>query len=188
MSYINNHVNDFDLLIFSDFNYGILPQKLVERIIEVCQKNDIIMAADSQCSSQVGDISRFNDMMLLTPTEREARLAMHDFESGLVALTEKLRQKSKSRNIIVTLGSEGLLIHADKGNEWETDQLPAFNKMPKDVAGAGDVFLVCTSIMMSKGKSIWEAAYIGALAAACQVGKVGNIPITLHELKKELSG
>ena len=43
MSYINKHANDFDLLIFSDFNYGILPQKLVERIIEVCQKNEIIM-------------------------------------------------------------------------------------------------------------------------------------------------
>ena len=39
------------------------------------------MVADSQSSSQVGDISRFRNMLLIKPTEREARLAMRDFDS-----------------------------------------------------------------------------------------------------------
>ena len=187
ISYLQKHAKNLDLLIFSDFNYGVLPQSLVERIIKICQQNNIFISADSQCSSQVGDISRFKNMKLLTPTEREARLAVNNFESGLVVMTETLRKKALSENIIVTLGSEGLLIHADRGIEFETDQLPAFNKSPKDPAGAGDAFLVCASIMMAKGKTIWEAAYLGSLAAALQVARIGNIPLSLKDLKKELS-
>ena len=187
MNYLERHIENLDLLIFSDFNYGLLPQPLVERIVDICQKNDVFMSADSQCSSQVGDISRFGNMMLLTPTEREARLAVSDFESGLVVMAESLRKSALSDNIIVTLGSEGLLIHAGFGDEFQTDQLPAFNKSPKDPAGAGDAFLVCSSIMLAQGKSIWESAYLGSVAAALQVARIGNTPLSLKELKNELS-
>ena len=83
------------------------------------------MVADSQSSSQIGDVSRFTDMMLLTPTEREARLAVHDFESGLVILAEKLRTKSRAKNVILTLGAEGLLSHASSERKDERVDRPA---------------------------------------------------------------
>ena len=96
-----------DLMVFSDFNYGCLPQPLVDEIIEKCRSRGIMMVADSQSSSQVGDVSRFKDMSLITPTEREARLAIRDFNAGLVVVAETLRERSRARNVIVTLGSEG---------------------------------------------------------------------------------
>ncbi|MBU2629147.1 MAG: adenylyltransferase/cytidyltransferase family protein, partial [Proteobacteria bacterium] len=79
-----DRLSDQDLIIFSDFNYGCLPQPLVNDIILECKKKKIMMVADSQSSSQIGDVSRFEHMWLMTPTEREARLALKDFESGLV--------------------------------------------------------------------------------------------------------
>jgi len=77
-----------NLIIFSDFNYGCLPQLLVDQITSFCNEKGIMMVADSQSSSQIGDVSRFRGMTLVTPTEREARFAVHDFESGLVVLAE----------------------------------------------------------------------------------------------------
>ena len=59
-----------DLVIFSDFNYGCLPQPLVEKIISIAKKRNIFIAADSQSSSQYGDVSRFKGADLITPTER----------------------------------------------------------------------------------------------------------------------
>ncbi len=184
---ICNTLNGIDILIFSDFNYGCLPQQLVDDIVSECLKRNIMMVADSQSSSQIGDVSRFMSMTLMTPTEREARLAVRDFESGLVVLAEKLRQKSSAKNIIITLGAEGSLIHAGTNEEkWLTDRLPAFNTAPKDVAGAGDSFLTCASLSLAVGADIWQAAYLGSLAAACQVGRLGNIPLALDELKEEI--
>ena len=74
------------------------------------------MIADSQSSSQLGDISRFKNMNLITPTEREARLSVRDNESGLVILAEKLRKKSNANNIFLKIGEEGLLVHAETSN------------------------------------------------------------------------
>ena len=187
---VTDVLNNIDLVIFADFNYGCLPQSLVDQITSICNEKGIMMVADSQSSSQIGDVSRFRGMTLVSPTEREARFAVHDFESGLVVLAEKLRRKADVKNVIITLDEEGVLIHAEKGkeNDWLTDKLPAFNTTPKDVSGAGDSFLTCTSMSMAVGADIWKSSYLGSLAAACQVGRIGNIPLTPRDLKMEING
>lgn len=181
-------LDTIQLVIFSDFNYGCLPQLLVNKIVTLCNNNNIMVVADSQSSSQIGDVSRFKGMILLTPTEREARLAVRDFDSGLVILAEALRKKARAKNILLTLDSEGLLIHSavSSSQEWLTDRLPAMNTAPKDVAGAGDSLLTCASMAMAVGEDIWKSSYLGSLAAACQGSRVGNIPLTVEELEMEI--
>jgi rfaE bifunctional protein kinase chain/domain len=180
------HIEWADLLLFSDFNYGCLPQPVVDEIVARAETRGVPMSADSQASSQLSDISRFPGMKLVTPTEREARLALQDFESGLVIIAERLRQKARAENIVVTLGSEGLLIRADKDGMEISDRLPAFNTAPKDVAGAGDSFFTCTSMALCRGTDIWTSAYLGSLAAACQVGRVGNTPLGVADMLAEI--
>lgn len=177
-----------DLLIFSDFNYGCLPQAVVDEIADAAARRGVMMVADSQSSSQVGDVSRFKRMALLTPTEREARLALRDFEVGLVVLAERLRTESSAKNVIITLGAEGVLIHAPHIDQsgWVTDRLPALNLVPKDSAGAGDSLLCCSSMALAVGADIWRGAYLGSLAAACQTGRVGNLPLSSKELIAEI--
>ncbi len=179
-------LNKIDLVIFSDFNYGCLPQGLVDQIIASCNKLGVPMVADSQSSSQIGDISRFKDMMLITPTEHEARLAARDSTSGLVVLADNLRNKASVKHVFITLGAEGVLVHSPdtEKNGLVTDQLPALNTSPKDVSGAGDCMLISTAMALVAGANIWEAAFIGSVAAACQVSRVGNLPLTSKELKE----
>jgi rfaE bifunctional protein kinase chain/domain len=177
-----------DLVIFSDFNYGSLPQSLVDRLINYCKLHKIPYVADSQSSSQTGDISRFPGSLLITPTEREARLAMMDNESGLVVLANRLITKSNVKHCILTLGEEGILIHSpveEQSGRLVSDQIEALNSFPKDVSGAGDSLLICSSMALTLGATIWEAAYLGSVAAACQVGRIGNIPLNVNELLEE---
>jgi rfaE bifunctional protein kinase chain/domain len=185
---VKSTISDADLLIFADFNYGTLPQDLVDAVGSECRQRRIMMVADSQSSSQFGDISRFKDAALLTPTEREARIALGNYEDGLVVLADLLRQKTNAENIAITLGAEGVLLHAkvSKKGEWLTDKLPALNTAPKDAAGAGDCLLVCSAMAMAVEKSIWESLYLGSLAAACQVGRIGNVPLSANEVLVEL--
>jgi len=177
-----------DLLLFSDFNYGCLPQTLVDAVTERAAARGVAMAADSQASSQLSDISRFRGMSLVTPTEREARLALRDFESGLAVIAEALRARAGVRSVIITLGAEGLLVHAPKPGVADpvTDRLPALNTAPKDPAGAGDSLFTAASMASCAGVDIWSAAYLGALAAACQVGRVGNLPVTAADIRAEI--
>jgi len=176
-----------DLLVFSDFNYGCLPQPLVERVRAACVERGVMMVADSQSSSQVGDVSRFKGMRLLTPTEREARLALRDFSSGIVVLAQTLQERCDARDVLIKLGSEGVLIQPGREREAAlTDRLPAMNTAPKDVSGAGDSMLITTAMAMAARADVWHSAYLGSLAAACQVGRMGNVPLSTEELLEEL--
>jgi SpoVK/Ycf46/Vps4 family AAA+-type ATPase len=177
-----------DLLVFSDFNYGCLPQPLVDHLVTLAKNQGVMLAADSQSSSQLGDISRFRGMDLITPTEREARISTRNREDGLVVLAEQLRQQSAAHNVLLKLGEEGLLVHASTRNssEWLTDRVDALNTAPKDVAGAGDSLLISSAMALACGATIWEAACLGSLAAAVQVGRLGNTPLQTEELLQEL--
>ncbi len=185
---LQNIVNDsqnYDLIVFSDFSYGVLTKNIIENITSYAKKNSVFVVADSQSSSQIGDISKFKDMDIVTPTEREIRLSLNNFESGLVVLSEKLHKKSNSKYIFTTLGSEGILIYNSSENELLTDNIQALNTNAKDVSGAGDSLLTCSSMAKVVGANIWESAYLGSIAAAIQVSRLGNIPIKKEELIKE---
>ena len=183
-----NISNKLDYLILSDFNYGILTQDLVEKITEECLKRNIGISADSQSSSQIGDISRFYKTNLLTPTEREVRASLNNQQDSLVIVADMLSKKTKTPNIVITLGQDGLLIFkkTDDLKSHTVDRIPALNKSPKDMAGAGDCLLVSSTMVMAQNESIWESVYLGSVAAACQVGRTGNIPLTSTELISEL--
>ena len=176
-----------DLLIFSDFNYGSLPQGVVDQITAAATKKKVKVVADSQSSSQIGDVTRFKNTDLLTPTEREARLALRNTEDGLVVIAEMVCETANAQSAILKLGEQGVLLHARKGKTFETDQIPALNSAPQDVAGAGDCMLVASSLALTVGANMWEAGLLGSLAAAIQVGRVGNTPITQDEILHELS-
>ncbi len=180
---IKNEIEHYDLIVFSDFNYGFMPQPLLDKIIEIGFKKNIKMVADSQSSSQLGNISRFKKMNIIFPTEREARLSMQNNDDGIITLLQKLIKQSNAKHIILKLGVDGLIIFNDKDEiNFLTDKIPAINNNPKDVAGAGDALLIVSSISYVLGANIWESAYLGSLAAALQIDKVGNIPITKSDL------
>ena len=148
-----------------------------------------MICADSQSSSQIGNISRFIGVDLLTPTEREARLSMHNNEDGLVVLVEKLRKKSLANNILLKLGQEGLLIHTGKPkkSKWLTDRIDRMNLHPKDISGAGDCLFIASSMAKVLGANIWETALFGSLAAAIQVSRTGNTPLQFKEFSLEIN-
>jgi len=179
---------DADVLVFSDFNYGVLPQAVVDQIAGVAHARNVTMVADSQSSSQLGDISRYSGMSLLSATEREARLALRNSEDGINTVAHSLLYKTMAANLILKLGSDGALVlrRMDSAGNYEVEQLPALNSAPRDVAGAGDSLLVTAALALAADASIWEASLLGSIAAAVQVSRVGNIPIMNSEIAREL--
>lgn len=181
---------DYDLIIFSDFNYGVLCNGFLAQLIADAQSKNVPMVADSQSSSQVGDLAKFNGMMLLTPTEHEARLTLKNTKDGLIQVSEQLGNHLQAKNVFITLGEEGMLMRSYNGKMswWDTDELPALNRNPSDVAGAGDALLTASSLALAVGADLWSTGLLGALAAAVQVSRVGNVPIQQQEVIASIQG
>jgi bifunctional ADP-heptose synthase (sugar kinase/adenylyltransferase) len=168
-----------DVLIFSDFSYGVLSPRLVEEILKIARREGIFVSVDSQSSSQIGNLGKFRNIDLISATEREARLELKDGTSGLVVVTESLRMQLNARYLLLKMGGDGVLISGkdETGKIIATDEISAVNKNPIDTSGAGDSMLAGASLALASGASVQEAALLGSLLAAIQVGRIGNVPI-----------
>lgn len=175
---------DTDLLILSDFSYGVLTKEVTTELIKIAKLKGLVIAADSQTSSQLGDLSQFANVDLITPTETEARLELKDQKSGLAVIADKLRNKINSKSIIIKLGADGLVINGVKsdGTLLNLDALPSLNQNPIDVSGAGDSLLAASSLAITIENNLAKASLIGSLAAAIQIGRIGNIPIEKEKI------
>ena len=179
---LSTQIEDADLLVISDFNYGLLTQGLINKIELLSNKYGVPVVVDSQSSSQIGDITRYRSLLLTTPTEREARLGLKNNEDGLVVLTDKLLKETKSANVFMKMGENGVLIHTYENGNAVTDQIPALNKNPIDISGAGDSMLIVSAMALVSGANIWEAGFLGSIAAGIQISRTGNIPLSSREL------
>lgn len=181
-------LKNMDVIIFSDFSYGVLTKKVASEVLLISKKAGIFVAADSQSSSQVGDLSKFESVDFVTSTEREARIELKDESSGLVVLAEKLRSQLNAKNLLLKLGGDGVIIPgADlNGEVLSTDQVPALNDSVVDSSGAGDSLLAAATLSLASKATVYEATLLGSLVAAIQVGRIGNTPITICALKELL--
>lgn len=186
LNYLKSIIKKLDLIIFSDFNYGLLPDTLIQEVQKLAKKYKIFISADCQSSSQLGDVSKFKSVDLITPTENEARVSLKNYQDGIVVLAEKLRKKTNIKNIILTLGESGVFIHKGLLKDYENDKISSLNKNPISTSGAGDCLLAITSLALKSKLSVWEAAFLGSLGAGLQVSNLGNLPLKLKNLKIKL--
>ncbi len=172
-------INEYDLVVFSDFSLGVLNEALVSKLQSIAKAQKVPQVADSQSSSLIGKLEKFNGLLLATPTEHEARITMQNDDDGLINVSENLGNLLNSDHLFITLNREGVLIRTkDEATQaWDTDKLPALNDSPVDTAGAGDAMLISSSLSLVAGANLWQAALIGSITAAVQVSRVGNLPI-----------
>lgn len=181
-------VGELDVLILSDFSYGVLSPQVVDRLLTLANDHGIFVSADSQSSSQIGSLSKFRNIHLISATEREARLELKDNTSGLVVVAEGLRRELNSKNLLLKMGGDGVLISAEdeNGEMLATDEIAAINKNPVDTSGAGDSMLAGASLALASGATIYEAALVGSVLAGIQVGRLGNVPIAQNTVNSVL--
>ena len=175
-----------DGILVCDFVYGVITPRVLEVVTKISQDHNLPLFGDLQCSSQIGNVSKFRDFQLLCPTEREARIALSNQDDGVEYVANLLMEKTRSANLVIKLGSEGLIAYErDKtGNFVHRQHFPAITANPVDVSGAGDSLLAAMSVVMTMGFSLMEAAALGSCMAALAIRTVGNQPINFEQLEQ----
>jgi bifunctional ADP-heptose synthase (sugar kinase/adenylyltransferase) len=157
---------------------------------------------DVQCSSQMGNVMRVKSVTLTTPSEREARLALCDRESGIADLGALILAQTGNKALIITLAERGLMIFDTAGQplgeecrslplyeikkRMQPEYLPSFATFVADAMGAGDAMLATTSCCLSVGAGMMESAFLGNCAAAIACRKLGNVPVRREEILEVL--
>ena len=176
-----------DALIISDFVYGVITPNILTHIYSLHSKYGFQIYGDVQCSSQVGSILKFKNFTLLSPNEREVRIALQDKDSGIEQLSYELIANTNVNNLVMKLGSSGFISYERSADHVVKSQpFPALSTNPVDVSGAGDSVLAVLSTALASGIPFMHASALACCTASLAVETMGNLPVTPESLKSRL--
>ena len=173
-----------DGIVVSDFVYGVITPKVLNKVVELSKKHNLRIFGDTQCSSQIGLVTKFKKFTLICPNEKEARIALQDKESGLEGITAKLFSSTESEMLVMKLGAQGFIAFDPSLKGLTSQSFPALSANPLDVSGAGDSLLAIMALSLSTKREIMPAAALGCCMAAIAVEQMGNNPIFSSQLKE----
>jgi rfaE bifunctional protein kinase chain/domain len=160
----------------ADSELGVVTPSLVEALAFTAEHNDDrVFWVDSR-----GDISRFRNC-IIKPNAHEACRAAGVSCLGEPTLDqvreagERLLEQTASRAVVVTLGSQGVLVVAP---EIETTHVPAVRvEGPVDIVGAGDSFtagMASALAVATADMTLAQAAIVGNLVASITIQQIGT--------------
>lgn len=171
-----------DILIASDYGYGVFSDNMITRVSAVAGSEWCKVMVDSRFRPL-----RFRDVNLLTPNEPEAGAACHltirtDQDVALAA--ERLLLGANAAAIVVTRGREGMYLKTREGLSefipiYGTDQIA-------DVTGAGDTVIATFAMAGACGADLSVAARLATVAAGQVVMKHGTATVTQAEIRAAL--
>ena len=171
-------LNDFDLVILSDYGKGVLTTDVTKDIIKISNSNNIKVLVDPKGS----DYSKYTSAYLLTPNRKEACEAtginISDKDSLEKALV-RLKNSYDLNTSLITLSEDGIAFFDDGVCIHPTTAREVY-----DVTGAGDTVLASLGFALSSGYSNDEAIEFANLAAGIVVGKIGSATTTLDEISE----
>lgn len=181
-----------DAVVFTDFGYGTITLPLLQQAMQTLRLHVNTITGDVSGARRT--LLAYHGADLLTPTEREMRGAMADFEQSLPTVANHLMQKLRVPNLAVTMGQRGCLLfrpREDDPDQWFTSRLrseylPSLARHAVDPIGAGDAFLACATLGLAAGLPLPAAGYLGSAAAAITVERIGNHPLTADALAEWL--
>ena len=169
-------VNDYEVILLSDYGKGILTNQLTQSLIKIAKKYKKKVLVDPKGT----DYLKYKDAFLLTPNKKEAseatKINIIDDESLSNAIL-KLKSICNLDVSLITLSEGGIAIYDDK-----LRTLPTSAKEVFDVTGAGDTVLASLGFAIACGLQIDEAVAFSNLASGVVVGKIGSSTVTLNEV------
>jgi rfaE bifunctional protein kinase chain/domain len=176
-----------DVIIFQDYDKGVLSPGLIERVVELAGKRKIPVAADPKKRN----FHAYSRVSLFKPNFKELREGT-GFDGDVTRKEELLNKVIAFRNkqsigiILVTLSEDGVLICWNDGGEEKTALLPAHLRSVHDVSGAGDTVISVAALCLCLGLPPDVLAFVANVAGGLVCEEVGVVPVNRERLLREV--
>jgi D-glycero-beta-D-manno-heptose-7-phosphate kinase len=173
------------LVIFEDYNKGVLTENLINRIISFCRENNIVTTVDPKRKN----FFSYKSVDIFKPNLKEVKEGLNMLfdevnEHALKSIHQELYQRLQHRISLITLSEKGVYIQ--KGNYLKI--IPSHLRNVADVSGAGDTVIAVASLVYAATKDITLAAEIANLAGGIVCEEVGTAAVNKEKLLDECTG
>ncbi|MBT3280171.1 MAG: D-glycero-beta-D-manno-heptose-7-phosphate kinase [Campylobacteraceae bacterium] len=173
-------VEDYDIVLLSDYGKGVLTSKLTLNLIEYANSKNKRVLVDPKGD----DYSKYFGAYLLTPNKKEAQEATKIDIKNNDSLLDALQSLKQTANLtipLITLSEDGIAI-LDENNKIINK--PTVAREVYDVTGAGDTVLASLGYCLAQNLDIGKSLEFANLAAGVVVGKLGSATASLEEIEE----
>lgn len=173
---------DPDIIIFEDYNKGILTEKLIGEVIGLCKAAGVITAVDPKRKN----FFSYRQADIFKPNLKEVKEALNMlFEEASQPTLEHIHtelQKILYHDIsLITLSEKGIFYQQDS----KKGIVPSHLRNIADVSGAGDTVIAVASMVYTASKNVHLMAEVANIAGGLVCEEVGTVTINKEKLLHE---
>jgi rfaE bifunctional protein kinase chain/domain len=179
-SFIQKH--DPNVMIFEDYNKGVLTEKIIHEVITICKEAGVITAVDPKrknfFSYQRADIFKPN----MKEVKEGLNLLVDDVNSSLLSRVHVELQNTLEHGIsFITLSDKGVFYQQDS----KASIIPSHLRNISDVSGAGDTVIAVAALVYAATKDVHLMAEVANIAGGLVCEEVGTVAIDKSRLQGE---
>ena len=175
------HNKQIDVILFQDYNKGVLSLPVIRAILLEAIKGDIPTAVDPKQKN----FWAYKRITLFKPNLKEIRDQV-DFplQADLKSLSKAgnyIKSKLDNSYTLITLSEKGLFWTDHKNNNLT----PTTPRSIADVSGAGDTVISIAALGLATPKHLDEIPFLANLAGGQVCEKAGVVPVNKEQLIAE---
>ena len=173
---------DPDIIIFEDYNKGVLTEKIILDIIGLCKQAGVLTAADPKRKN----FFAYKGVDIFKPNLKEVKDGLNlitdvTSKKALLQIHDELESILHHRVSFITLSEKGLF-YCENGN---AAIIPSHLRNIADVSGAGDTVIAVASMVYASTKKIHLMAEMANIAGGLACEEVGTVSVNKEKLLNE---
>lgn len=170
------------VLVFEDYNKGVLTPALIQRIIELCKVHGVITTVDPKKKN----FFTYRGVDIFKPNLKEVREGLNITLDTISPESLKnvhllLKEKLDHRVSFITLSEKGVFYQADD----QAEIIPSHIRNIADVSGAGDTVIAVASLVYAATGDAALFSRIANIAGGLVCEEVGTAAINREKLLAE---
>ena len=181
---VQNYIaaNDPDVIIFEDYNKGVLTEKIIHEVIALCKQAGMITAADPKRKN----FFSYTGVDIFKPNTKEVKenlnLLFEELShSSLQNIHQELEKMLNHHISLITLSDKGIFYQQDNA----AAVIPSHLRNIADVSGAGDTVVAVASLVFAATKNARLMAEVANIAGGLVCEEVGTVAINKEKLLYE---
>jgi len=170
------------VIIFEDYNKGVLTEQVIKEVITVCRQKKIITAVDPKRKH----FFSYQGVNIFKPNLKEVKeglnLLLDKIDiSTLENIHQLLKEKLQHQISFITLSELGVFFQ----NENTNAIIPSHLRTIADVSGAGDTVIAVASLLYAATGDVKLMAAIANIAGGLVCEEIGTAAISKEKLLTE---
>lgn len=174
-----------DGIIFEDYNKGVLTENLIQKVIELANKANVITTVDPKKDNFLA----YKNVSLFKPNLKELKegigvdFTFQKIEGDFIDAVNRLENEINSATTMVTLSEHGVFIK----DKTASHHCKAHIRNIADVSGAGDTVISVATLCLVVGMPIDLIAEVSNIAGGLVCERSGVVSIDKELLLKEVN-